>query len=229
MKRIMRLSLAALLPLLLLMANSVAFGQDLPPGAKTVYRSTLPGVNMQGEFELINLILDFPAGAATPVHTHGGSLLVTVLEGEATFAVEGQAPKVYKAGESWVEIPGEHGVASNPTAANARLGVVAALPKGAAFTTPRGGTPIANPPPGPTTVYRSILPGMTMQGEFEMINLILDFAPGAATPAHNHGGPGIVTVLEGELTFGVEGRPDQMAQPGGAYVDLPGTAHTCIL
>jgi quercetin dioxygenase-like cupin family protein len=67
---------------------------------------------------------------------------------------------------------------------------------------------------------------MTMQGEFEMINLILDFAPGAATPAHNHGGPGIVTVLEGELTFGVEGRPDQMAQPGGVYVDLPGTAHT---
>ena len=82
-------------------------------------------------------------------------------------------------------------------------------------------------PPGPKTVHRSSLPGLTIEGEFELINLILEFAPGAATPLHTHGGPGIVTVIEGEIVFGVEGRPE-IRSPGrrGFYLDLPGTAHT---
>ena len=65
-----------------------------------------------------------------------------------------------------------------------------------------------------------------MGGEFELVNLILDFEPGAATPPHTHGGPGIVTVLEGEIVFGVEGKSDQVAGTGGYYFDLPGTVHT---
>jgi glyoxylate utilization-related uncharacterized protein len=65
-----------------------------------------------------------------------------------------------------------------------------------------------------------------MQGEFELINLILEFAPGATTPLHTHGGPGVVTVIEGEIVFGVEGKADQVARPGEFYPDLPGTAHT---
>jgi quercetin dioxygenase-like cupin family protein len=143
-------------------------------------RSTLPGITMPGEFELINLILDFAPDAATPLHTHGGPGIVTVLDGEMVFGVQGQL--------------------------------------GAAQT--------GELPPGPTTVHRATLPGLTMPGEFDVINLILDFAPGAATPAHTHGGPGIVTVLEGTLTFGVPGQPDQILGPGGVYADLPGTAHT---
>ena len=77
-------------------------------------------------------------------------------------------------------------------------------------------------PPGPTTVYRTSLPAQAIEGEFELINLILDFEPGAATPPHTHGGPGMVTVLTEEIVFGMEGMPDLVARPGEVYHDLPG-------
>jgi quercetin dioxygenase-like cupin family protein len=103
-----------------------------------------------------------------------------------------------------------------------------ALPKGAALTTVVGAAQGADLPPGPKTVYRNSLPGLTLQGEFEMINLILEFAPGSATPLHSHGGPGIVTVIEGELVFAPEGKPEIVAKPGEVYLDLPGTHHTAV-
>ena len=227
MKRIVKVSLALLTPLLLLIANGVAFGQDLPPGPTTVHRSTLPGVTMQGEFELINLILDFAPGAATPMHTHGGPGIVTVLDGEMAFGVEGKPDQVLKASGVYLDLPGTHHTAANKSPNAARVSYFVLLPKGATLTTVAGGQG-GELPPGPTTVHRSTLPGITMPGEFDMINLILDFAPGAATPAHNHGGPGIVTVLQGEMVFGVEGRPDLVAGPGIVYPDLPGTVHTAI-
>jgi quercetin dioxygenase-like cupin family protein len=230
MNRIMRVSFAALLPLLLLMANSVAsniaFGQELPPGPKTIYKSSLPGQTIQGEFELINLVLDFAPGAATPPHTHGGPGIVTVLTEEIVFGMEGKPDMVSRPGEFYLDLPGMVHTAANKIANPARVSYVVALPKGAALTTVVGGPPASELPPGPKPVSRTSLPGLTIQGEFELINLILEFAPGAATPAHTHGGPGIVTVLEGEVVFGVEGKPDLVAKPGEAYPDLPGTVHT---
>jgi quercetin dioxygenase-like cupin family protein len=230
MKRIMKVSLAALLPLLLLMANGVAsnmaFGQELPPGPKTIHRSSLPGQTIQGEFELINLVLDFAPGAATPPHTHGGPGIVTVLTEEIVFGMEGKPDMVSRPGEFYLDLPGMVHTAANKSSNPARVSYVVALPKGAALTTVVGGPPASELPPGPKPVSRTSLPGLTMQGEFELINLILEFAPGAATPAHTHGGPGIVTVLDGEVVFGVEGKPDLVARPGEAYPDLPGTVHT---
>jgi quercetin dioxygenase-like cupin family protein len=227
MKWMMKISVTMLLPLFLL-ASSAAFGQDLPPGPTTVHRSTLPGITMEGEFEVINLILDFAPGAATPLHTHGGPGIVTVLDGELVFAAEGKPEQLAKAGDVYLDLPGTHHTAVNKSATTARVSYFVLLPKGATLTMVTGAGQGGELPPGPTTVYRATLPGITMPGEFEMINLILDFAPNAATPAHTHGGPGIVTVLDGELVFGVPGRPDQNAQPGGVFLDLPGTVHTAV-
>ena len=227
MKRIARVSLAALMPLLLLVANSAAFGQDLPPGPKTIFRSSLPGQTIQGEFELINIILDFAPGSATPPHTHGGPGIVTVLTEEITFGMEGKPDLVAKPGEFYLDLPGMVHTAANKTSSKpARVSYAVALPKGAALTTVVGGPPSEQLPPGPKPVFRNSLPGLTMQGEFELLNIILEFAPGAAAPAHTHGGPGIVTVIEGEMVFGVEGKADLVAKAGEVYVDLPGTVHT---
>jgi quercetin dioxygenase-like cupin family protein len=228
MKRMMRVSFAALLSLLLLVANGAAFGQELPPGPKTIYRSSLPGQTIQGEFELLNLVLDFAPGAATPLHTHGGPGIVMVLDGEMVFGVEGKPDQVARPGEFYLDLPGNHHTAANKSANTARVSYTVLLPKGAALTTVNSGGQGGELPPGPKTVHRSSLPGQSVQGELELINLILEFAPGAATPAHTHGGPGIVTVIEGEMVFGVEGKPDQVIRPGEFYLDLPGTAHTAI-
>jgi quercetin dioxygenase-like cupin family protein len=228
MKRLMRVALAMLMPLIALMANGVALGQELPPGPKTLYRTSLPGQSIQGEFELINLVLDFEPGAATPPHTHGGPGMVTVLTNDVVFGMEGKPDMVAGPGEVFLDLPGMVHTAANKGSATARVSYVAALPKGSALTTVVGAAQGTDLPPGPKTVYRTSLPGLTIQGEFDMINLILEFAPGAATPMHTHGGPGVVTVLEGELAFNSEGRPEYVAKPGEVYLDLPGTHHTAV-
>lgn len=230
MKRITRVSLAALMPLLMLMASStqgnITFGQDLPPGPKTIYKSSMPGQMIQGEFELVNLVLDFAPGAATPPHTHGGPGIVTVLTEEIIFGMEGKPDTTAKPGDAYLDVPGMVHTAANQTSSTARVSFAVALPKGAPLTTVVGGPPSDQLPPGPKPVHRSSLPGLTMEGEFELINLVLEFAPGAATPLHTHGGPGIVTVLEGEVIFGVADKSDMVAGPGEFYPDLPGTPHT---
>lgn len=228
MKRMMRVSLAMLLPLLLLVANSAALGQELPPGPTTVYRTSLPAQAIEGEFELINLILDFEPGAATPPHTHGGPGMVTVLTEEIVFGMEGMPDLVARPGEVYHDLPGMVHTAANKSSTTSRVSYMVALPKGAALTTVVGVAQGADLPPGPKTVYRTSLPGLTMQGEFEMLNLILEFAPGAATPMHTHGGPGVVTVIEGELAFAAQGKPEVVAKPGEVYLDLPGTHHTAV-
>lgn len=154
--------------------------------------------------------------------------MVTTLTEEMVFGMEGRPDLVAKLGEVYHDLPGMVHTAGNKGSNTARVSYMVALPKGAALTTVVGAAQGADLPPGPKTVYRNSLPGLTMQGEFELINLVLEFAPGAATPLHTHGGPGIVTVLEGELVFAPEGKPEIVAKPGDVYLDLPGTHHTAV-
>ena len=49
--------------------------------------------------EVIQMRGDFPAGVATPKHTHPGEELVYVLEGTLEFQLEGQPPATLKPGE----------------------------------------------------------------------------------------------------------------------------------
>ena len=228
MKRLIRVAVAMLTPLLVLVANGAAFGQELPPGPTTVYRTSLPGQTINGEFELINIILDFGPGAATPPHVHGGPGLALVTEGEIVFGMQDRPEWTEKPGGFYPDLPGMVHTAANKTGTGALMSYIVALPKGAPLTTVVGGPASGDPPPGPKTVYRNSLPGLTLQGEFELINLILDFAPGAATPMHTHGGPGIVTILEGELVFAPQGKPEIVARPGEVYLDVPGTHHTAV-
>src|SRR5262249_32609578 len=53
-------------------------------------------------------------------------------------------------------------------------------------------------PPGPTTRHRVTYEvANPPQGPADVIQVVLDFAPGSFTPPHTHPGPTFVTVLEG--------------------------------
>ena len=126
--------LTALITLLaLVLPSSVAFGQA-PPGPTTLYKSTLEVLNPPAQFDLIQLGLEFKPGAWTPHHSHGGQALITVLDGAMTRHTQ-DAETTYKAGESWVEAPGEVHAAGNTTATTAHVQVSFILPKGAVLTT----------------------------------------------------------------------------------------------
>jgi quercetin dioxygenase-like cupin family protein len=105
-------------------------GQEATPGPNVVSQAKFPLTVGSGEYDLITIILEFPAGAGVAKHMHGGNVLVTVLNGEMTLREKG-TEKIVKAGESWTEDPGNIHSVVNAGTAIARVVAVFLLPKGA--------------------------------------------------------------------------------------------------
>jgi quercetin dioxygenase-like cupin family protein len=144
-------------------------------------------------------------------------VLVTVLEGENTFTKNG-AEKVYKAGDSFVELPGEVVQARN--AGTSRMSVMATylLPWEAPLSRPELGD--KTPLPRPFVSYQFKTDVQPMTEPYDVAQLVQDFAPGAATPLHTHPGIVVVTVLSGAITFNVNGG-DTVYKEGESFVELP--------
>ena len=181
-----------------------------------------PVAELTGEFELVQLIVDFPPGTWTPAHTHGGMLLVTVLKGEQTVRDAQGNERIYKAGESFTETPGEYLEIGNAGQELVTVSAAALLPKGEALSTTKEGINTADAPPGPTTVYKTQMTVTQPLGEFELVQLVVDFPTGTWTPAHTHGGELLVTVLNGEQTVRDEQGAAKIYKAGEAFIELPG-------
>jgi quercetin dioxygenase-like cupin family protein len=203
----------------------IALGDDLPPGPQMVHRATMDVVDPPPVFDTINLVLDFAPGTWTPLHTHGGQGIVTVLEGELVHRPEGGEERRLGPGDSFLEMPGHAHIAGNDSAANTRVVFTALLPKGAELTTVSGAQSGQELPPGPQVVYRTTMEVTNPPAAFDTINLVLDFAPGAKTPLHTHGGQGIVTVLDGELVHRPQGGEERRLSPGDSFLEMPGHLH----
>ncbi len=65
------------------------------------------------------------------------------------------------------------------------------------------------------------VPGKSMRG------VIVDYAPGAASPAHRHPNSAFIyaTVLEGEVRSSVNGEPAKVYKPGENWYEAPGAFH----
>src|SRR5262245_23782903 len=120
MKKVALLLLAcAALP-----APSLAAEETNPPASKVtkIFDQELP--NVPGK-SMRAVLVEYGPGAASPSHRHPPSAFIyaTVLEGEIRSQVNDQPARVYKAGESWTEVPGDHHkVSANASATNpARL------------------------------------------------------------------------------------------------------------
>lgn len=75
-------------------------------------------------------------GAKAGRHTHPGDEISYVLEGEATLLIDGQPPRMVKAGESFVVPAGVVHDAHNDTAAAIKLVGVYVVEKGKPLATP---------------------------------------------------------------------------------------------
>ena len=60
-----------------------------------------------------------------------------------------------------------------------------------------------------------------MAGPVELAQVVLDFAPGAWVPLHNHPGLVAVTVIAGAVTLRAEGT-ETLYRPGESWVEVPG-------
>jgi quercetin dioxygenase-like cupin family protein len=213
---------------MLWLSSSLAFAQPQPPGPVVKYQFRTAGQPQPARFNLVHNLLHFDPGAATPFHQHPGQVLVTVLEGENTFnlnGVEGEntfnlngVEKIYKAGDSLVELPGQVNQARN--AGTTRMSVMGTslLPWEAPLSRPEPGD--TTPPPRPFTSYQFKTDVQPMTEPFDVVQLVQDFEPGAATPYHTHPGIVMVTVVAGELTFWVNGA-ETVYKTGESFVELP--------
>ncbi len=196
-----------------------------PPAAQPVVQA--PVAELAGDFGAVQLILDFAPGAWTPPHAHGGPMLVTILEGAVTTRDDATGEEtVYAPGEFWIEEPGHFHVAGNAGQENARVAVMALLPAGASLTSAKEGINTGDLPPGPTPAARTAMTITENLGNFEAVQLILDFAPGAWTPPHAHGGPMLVTILAGEVTTRDDATGEETVYaPGEFWIEEPGHFH----
>jgi quercetin dioxygenase-like cupin family protein len=74
---------------------SVVFDHVLP---------NIPGKSMRG------VLVEYGPGGSNPSHTHAKSAFIyaTVIEGSIMSQINDGEAKVYKTGENWVEVPGDH-------------------------------------------------------------------------------------------------------------------------
>jgi len=86
--------------------------------------------------EAIVARVEIAAGARAARHTHPGDEISYVAEGEVELIVDGQAPRIVKAGESFVIPAGTVHEAHNPGAVPVKLVGVYVLEKGKPLATP---------------------------------------------------------------------------------------------
>jgi quercetin dioxygenase-like cupin family protein len=199
------------------LSSSPALGQAQPPGPVVKYQFRTQGQQQPTRFQLVHNLLHFDPGAATPLHRHPGQVLVTVLEGENTLSVNG-VEKVYKAGESFVELPGQVYQGRNTGTSRMTLMVSYLLPWEAPLSRPEPQE--TTPAPRPFVSYQFKTDVQPMTDPFDVVQLVQDFAPGAATPFHMHPGIVVVTVVSGELTFWVNG-VEKVFKEGESFVEVP--------
>jgi quercetin dioxygenase-like cupin family protein len=172
-------------------------GTSAPPGPVARFNVKFEVPAAPTQFDVIQLVQDFAPGAASALHSHGGQGFATVLEGEITIRTNA-GEKKYKAGETFTETVNEPLQALNTSAANTTFAITFLLPKGAALTTSRQ-PGIPEPSPAPVVRYTGKFEVSNPPTQFDLIHLVQEFAPGAATPRHSHGGQGYATMLDGEI------------------------------
>jgi quercetin dioxygenase-like cupin family protein len=110
-------------------------GQAMAPSPVVISMSKFPITVAGGDYDLLTIIQDFPAGVGVGTLKHGGHVLVTVLSGEMTLREKDRPERIVKTGESWTERPGDVHAVVNAGNNTARVAVSILIPKGAEVTT----------------------------------------------------------------------------------------------
>lgn len=150
-------------------------------------------------FEQVLMIVDFPPHTWTPLHTPGGNVYNTVIDGEISIRHGGRPDSevAHPAGDAFVETSGEWVQLGNTADANARVIATALLPRGAQFTTDEQGVSsdqypdfaagyravdtVAHPR-APTLAYRASSTVDRPAGTLELAQWLVGLEPGNWTP-----------------------------------------------
>lgn len=173
-----------------------------PPGPVTKYQHTLSGQTAGAPIDLIQTVFAFSPGAASVVHTHIAPNLATVLQGQITVKMA-SGDKHASAGEALVEPVNQAVQAVNAGSGEAMVAGAFPVPHGKKPTAPVAGQPA--PPTPNRTLFTYTLDSPSISGAYSLVQQVLDFSPGSQTPKQRHGGPGAITVIQGQVTLNTDG------------------------
>jgi quercetin dioxygenase-like cupin family protein len=122
--------------------------------------------------DLVQLVVDFPPGAWTSSHWHGGQAVNLVLEGEITLR-QGEVDRPHGAGRAWSDSSGKVHAAGNTGAGKARLVTTFFLPRGAERT-----VALDHPQLQPTVTYEAVFPLPDLRDGVEMAQQVADLPAG---------------------------------------------------
>lgn len=198
-------------------APAMPLKASAPPLPVVRYTNTLPGQTVTTTVDLVQNVLTFAPGAASTLHVHTTPNLATVLQGQVTVKTP-EGDKLGTLGTGLVEPLNEPVQATNPGAGDTMVGV--------AFAVPHGGKPTravtGQPPPAIVnkTLYSYTLDSPAVTGGYSIVQQLVEFGDGAATPKQRVGGPGVVTVISGQLSVVSDGQ-QTVYSAGQSLSELP--------
>jgi quercetin dioxygenase-like cupin family protein len=153
-------------------AGVLNLNAGVPADRRVVVQSQFDVTNAPLQAEVVQLVVDFPPGAWTSWHTHGGQAINLVLEGEITLRHAGMEHP-HRAGQAWTDSSGEVHAAGNTGPGKARLLTNFLLPPGCVQT-----TAVQDSPFEPTIVYEARFPLPALPAEAEIVQEVADLASG---------------------------------------------------
>ena len=82
-------------------AFAVTADGQTPPSGPAIKRSILQRFDLPPDREVVMAVAEIPPGMAAGRHTHPGPETSYVIEGSASLEIEGEVPRVVKAGDSF--------------------------------------------------------------------------------------------------------------------------------
>jgi len=161
------------------------------------------------------LVVDFPTGAWTSWHAHGGQAINLVLEGEITLRHAGME-QPYRAGQAWTDSSSQVHAAGNSGAAKARLLTNFLLPQGAPET-----IAVKESPFEPTIAYAARFALPALPADAQILQQVVDL--GTASHAERAlGGFTANIVMAGEVAYKI-GPELKVYKSGDAWSAPAGT------
>ncbi len=186
-----------------------------PADRRVVAESRFDVTSAPLQAEVVQLVVDFPSGAWTSWHTHGGQAINLVLEGEITLRHAGMEHP-HRAGQAWTDSSGQVHAAGNTGPGKARLLTNFLLPPGAPQT-----TTVQDSPFEPTIVYEARFPLPALPAEADIVQEVSDLASGWRAERASVGFTANI-IIAGEVTCQI-GAERKVHKAGEAWLAPAGT------
>jgi quercetin dioxygenase-like cupin family protein len=196
-------------------AGILSLNAGVPADRRIVAQPRFDVASAPLQAEVVQLVVDFPPGAWTSWHTHGGQAINLVLEGEITLRHAGM-DHPYRAGQAWTDSSGQVHAAGNTGPGKARLLTNFLLPPGAVQT-----TAVVDSPFEPTIVYEARFPLPALPAEADIVQEVADLASGWRAERASVGFTANV-IIAGEVTYRLGGE-HKVYKAGEAWSAPAGT------